>query len=368
VTAKPGARTKVVSPVGFKVGPQDWKVTPNQNNHQKSPSNINSSHNDICTYSFRSTRSVSLFFASKTQSPHQQLHPLSAHCLTSSAATPCAKSSYSFDKAEQLSANLTISIVASPASTQTTTGSQQRRRRTSSAAQPPPALNLGDQRSNDRLGASSGLPTSGYAQPLPSIPGTPFGTMSLSRSPSPRRGGGWSSPGLTSPFDNVSGKSSPRKTYGDVQMNGSAGASGDSVTWASAKARSEEVNGYPSFSTRNNGFFSRHARKISTSLPTFSMGGRRDFSDKEKLGRGRWPPIQGSRTGRFLTYTGRIIWRLRLRLGIVLSLILAVILFYATREFHMIPDLVQALTTWQPHTGGTEEHPGSVVAANSSSY
>ena len=154
--------------------------------------------------------------------------------------------------------------------------------------------------------------------------------MSLSRSPSPRGGGGWSSPGLTSPYDSVSGKSSPRKTFGDVSMNGSA--SGDNVTWASAKARSEEVNGYPKFSTRNNGFFSRHARKISTSLPSFGMGGRRDFADKEKLGRGRWPRISGSRTGRFLTYLGRIIWRLRLRLGIVLALLLAIILFYVTRE------------------------------------
>lgn len=251
----------------------------------------------------------------------------------------------------------TINIVASPGSTQITTGSQQRRRRTSSAAQPPLHLNL-ESRSNDRLGASSGLPTGGYAQPLPAIPGTPFGTMSLSRSPSPARGGGWSSPGLTSPFDNVSGKASPRKTYGDIPMNGSASASGDNVTWASAKARSEEVNGYPSFSTRNNGFFSRHARKLSTSLPTFSMGGRRDFSDKEKLGRGRWPPIQGSRTGQFLTYTGRIIWRLRLRLGIVLGLLLAVILFYATRESHALSLSAHALTMWQPHTDGTEEQGG----------
>jgi mannan polymerase II complex MNN10 subunit len=116
-------------------------------------------------------------------------------------------------------------------------------------------------------------------------------------------------------------------------MNGSAGT--DDNKWASAKARSEEVNGYPSFSTRNQGFFSRHARRISTSLPTFSMGGRRDFSDKEKLGRGRWPPINGSRTGRFLSTLGRLLWRLRLRLGIVLCFILAILLFYVTRESHV---------------------------------
>ena len=128
----------------------------------------------------------------------------------------------------------------------------------------------------------------------------------------------------------MSGKSSPRKGYGDYQVNGSA--SGDNVTWASAKAKSEEVKGYPSFSTRNQGFFSRHARKLSSSLPTFNMGGRKDFADKEKLGRGRWPPPNGSRMGRFFTYTGRLIWRLRLRLGIMLGLILAIVIFYATRE------------------------------------
>ena len=159
--------------------------------------------------------------------------------------------------------------------------------------------------------------------------------MSLSRSPSPRRGGGWSSPGLTSPYDNLSGNAGPRNVISDMQMDGSP--SGDNVTWAKAKARSDEVKGYPSFSTRNNGFFSRHARKISTSLPTFRMTGRRDFSDKERLGRGRWTQMGGSRTGRLLAYLGRTIWRLRLRLGILLCFFLAIILFYVTREqeFHL---------------------------------
>ena len=220
--------------------------------------------------------------------------------------------------------------LASPSSTQVTTGAQ-RRRRTSSSTRQPPQLDLQEQRpSGSRLGASSGFPTGGHTQQLPPIPGTPHTSMSLSRSPSPRRGGGWSSPGLTSPYDNPSGSASPRKAYGDTQMNGSA--SGENVTWAKAKARSEEVKGYPSFSTRNNGFFSRHARKLSTSLPTFRMTGRRDFSDKERLGRGRWSQMGRSRTGRLLTYLGRMIWRLRLRLGILLAIILAVILFYVTRK------------------------------------
>lgn len=154
--------------------------------------------------------------------------------------------------------------------------------------------------------------------------------MSLSRSPSPNRGGGWSSPGLTTPFDNISRTSSPRRAYGDLQTNGAA--SNSNVTWATAKARSEEVNGYPSFSTRNNGFFSRHARQISRSLPSFHIGTRRDYAAKEKLGRGRrWLPNSGSRTGRLATHLGRILWRMRLRLLIVFAFVLAVILFYVTR-------------------------------------
>lgn len=213
--------------------------------------------------------------------------------------------------------------MASQASGQVTSGAKSRRRTSSAATKPTSSQRLQESHSpGDRLGASSGFPTGDYAQPLATIPGTPYGNMSLSRSPSPRHGGGWSSPGLTSPCDNVSGKSSPRKPYNDVQMNGSAG--GDGVTWESARARTEEVKGYPSFSTQNNGFFSRHARKLSTSLPTFSMGGRRNYSDKEKLGRGRWRP--------FLNRLGRSMWRLRLRLAVVFGFVLAIVFFYITRE------------------------------------
>lgn len=107
--------------------------------------------------------------------------------------------------------------------------------------------------------------------------------MSLSRSPSPRRDGGWSSPGLSTPYDESSGRSrSPRKAYGGI--NG--GPQG--VTWASAKANSARVNGYPSYQSQNQGFFSRHMRNLSESLPYFAHGGQEDrFAEKEKLGRGR---------------------------------------------------------------------------------
>lgn len=107
--------------------------------------------------------------------------------------------------------------------------------------------------------------------------------MSLSRSPSPRRDGGWSSPGLTTPYDESNGRSrSPRKAYGDI--NG--GAQG--VTWASAKANSARVNGYPSYQSQNKGFFSRHMRNLSESLPYFAHGGQEDrHAEKERSSRGR---------------------------------------------------------------------------------
>ena len=158
--------------------------------------------------------------------------------------------------------------------------------------------------------------------------------MSLSRSPSPNRGGGWSSPGLTAPFDNVSGRSSPRKPYGgEFPFSANGGASSSNVTWASAQAKSDEINGYPSFSTRNNGFFSRNARKLSRSLPSFTRG-QRNYAEKEKLGRGRY---NESRIRRISAHIGMMIWRLRLRLMILLGFLLAVILFYVTRGYSIWP-------------------------------
>lgn len=88
--------------------------------------------------------------------------------------------------------------------------------------------------------------------------------MSLSRSPSPRRGGGWSSPGLNA--DMSHGKvraASPNIT----SMNGGAAGSSGGLSWASAKERSARV--------KDGGWV---RRQLSLSLP---------FSEKEKLGRGR---------------------------------------------------------------------------------
>jgi hypothetical protein len=181
---------------------------------------------------------------------------------------------------------------------------------------------------------------------LETIPGTPLlgtpdskggreggGKMSLSRSPSPRGGGGWSSPGLTGPYD--SGRSSPRKPYNT--MNGGGAGYSNGVTWASAKAKSEEVNGYPGFQTRrgDGGIFnlSRHARNISASLPKWSniAGGR--YAQKETSGRGRWYPSDQSKLGRLRTLAGNVTRKMKLRILLVFALMLGVILFYTTRKW-----------------------------------
>lgn len=101
--------------------------------------------------------------------------------------------------------------------------------------------------------------------------------MSLSRSPSPRLGGGWSSPGLSA--DVTHGKvraASPNIT----SINGGTDDSGNGVTWASAKQRSARVEhgGYPKYESQNTGIWRRLRRNLSLSLP---------FSEQEKLGRGR---------------------------------------------------------------------------------
>lgn len=149
--------------------------------------------------------------------------------------------------------------------------------------------------------------------------------MSLSRSPSPQRSGGWSSPGLSNQFAH-SRSSSPVKTY---TVNAP-----HTVTWASAQARSAQVNGYPAYKNAGMGFFRKHMRSISSSLPFFNQSPQDErFAEKEKLGRGRWQSPPGGNTwSSLLARIGRLIWRLRLRFAILLAFLLSVIIFYATRE------------------------------------
>jgi mannan polymerase II complex MNN10 subunit len=231
-------------------------------------------------------------------------------------------------------------IVASPNSFSASAGN---RRRRSSAARQLPNLNFNDgAASHSRGGTTSGIlgGTSGHI--LPVIPGTPSAEFDMSRSPSPRPGG-WSSPGLNTPYD-TGGRSSPFGNGGP-----------QNVTWASAQAKSAEVKGYPGFAPRNQGFLGKHFRKISTSLP-FSYG------DKEKLGRGR---SQGN--NKVMQIVNRIawgLWRLRRILGPILLIILTWTLFYVTRRL-MASSCSSHANKYQHCTACTDGLHGLVVVTNS---
>lgn len=109
--------------------------------------------------------------------------------------------------------------------------------------------------------------------------------MSLSRSPSPKLNGGWTSRGLT---DN--------RTPSPSQMPyGTNGFGDNDAQWAAAKAKSQAVRGYPTIQTKNEGFFKRTKRHVSQVLPTFNTFSPQDknWRDQEKLGRGRWHPAGG---------------------------------------------------------------------------
>jgi mannan polymerase II complex MNN10 subunit len=111
-------------------------------------------------------------------------------------------------------------------------------------------------------------------------------------------------------------------------MNGYAS---NDISWAAAKAKSDQFKGYPSFSTRNEGFFSRSKRKISSTLPRFNSFGAtgKDWRESEKLGRGRWYPGAGGRWPKLKTFIGNVLRKFRFLL-IVLAII-AFITFVASK-------------------------------------
>ncbi|CZT24750.1 related to MNN10-subunit of mannosyltransferase complex [Ramularia collo-cygni] len=109
--------------------------------------------------------------------------------------------------------------------------------------------------------------------------------MSLSRSPSPRRGGGWASPGLSADISNGKVRAaSPSIT----SIHANADRSGP--TWSSAKQRSARVEhgGYPKYESQNSGIWRRFKRNMSLSLP---------FSEKDKMGRGSPGSLKALLTG-----------------------------------------------------------------------
>ncbi|KAI2629016.1 galactosyl transferase GMA12/MNN10 family-domain-containing protein [Xylaria nigripes] len=143
--------------------------------------------------------------------------------------------------------------------------------------------------------------------------------MSLSRSPSPVPGGGWSSPGLAI---TSSGRSSPvKKTFSDSN----AGI----VTWESARKKSRGVAGYPSFSTQNQGFFTRNMRRISSSFPSFSTNEDEDTTYTRK-GKPAQPSWRLPLLARIQALVARMSRRWKIRILIVLFLFLGYIIFLIT--------------------------------------
>jgi mannan polymerase II complex MNN10 subunit len=224
---------------------------------------------------------------------------------------------------------------------------QSKRRRRSSAATkapPPAALNLAVPTRDDQDARTSGLSPGSFGnsrsgQHLPTIPGTPVPDedrrMSLSRTPSPVPGGGWRSEGLTDAADSV---------------NGGGGSplypTNPNTPWASSQARSSRVNGYQSYSSKNQGFFRRHLRKLSSSLPMFVHDGPSGITEAERekiergdlvSGGGYWPMNSNGKYAQMARRTMRSAWRMRLRLGIVLGLLFCIIIFYVTRKSPSTP-------------------------------
>ena len=76
------------------------------------------------------------------------------------------------------------------------------------------------------------------------------------------------------------------------------------------------MKGYPGFEPRNQGFFGKHFRKISTSLPL-------NYGDKEKLGRGR----SNNKVMRLLNSIGWIFLRLWKK-GALLACLVVLGVFY----------------------------------------
>ena len=100
--------------------------------------------------------------------------------------------------------------------------------------------------------------------------------------------------------------------------------------WESARIKNSGASGYPSFSTQNQGFFTRHMRRISSSLPRFNANAH--YAEKEKLGRGRWAAQDAPLLGRLKGIVGRMGRKLKLRLLIGFLFLLSIIIFYNTRR------------------------------------
>ncbi|KAL9055853.1 MAG: hypothetical protein Q9162_003279 [Coniocarpon cinnabarinum] len=147
--------------------------------------------------------------------------------------------------------------------------------------------------------------------------------MSLSRTPSPQQGGGWSSPGLVAPRSKHGSPArrspSPRGHFADEPHQ---------ATWTTAQARSREVKG---FETKRKSWIPRN---LSVSLPRFinqnAWNTQNKYATKEKVNRGRIPQNNMERLRMLGAVLTRGAFRFRAQLAILLCFLLIVILYYKT--------------------------------------
>lgn len=103
--------------------------------------------------------------------------------------------------------------------------------------------------------------------------------------------------------------------------------------WESARLKRAGNSGYPSFSTQNKGFFTRHMRRISSSLPRFANAHQYAEKEKDKPVRAPWSVQNLPLLGRLRGIMARMGRKMKLRLLFLFLLVMAVVLFYTTREW-----------------------------------
>ena len=184
--------------------------------------------------------------------------------------------------------------------------------------------------------------------------------MSLSRSPSPLPNGGWTSK------SHAARSSTPNGLYAGVN-----GYTNGDNQWAAAKARSAQVRGYPSIQTKNEGFFQRSKRRIST-LPVFNSPYTplsANWKDPEKLGRSRWTPRGGSSVSKLKTFVGNVLRKFKFFLIILSIVTLTTLLMSQISMCFLCLSVSLPFTDYQQIyevvIGAT---PDLVVAVNSSSF
>lgn len=119
---------------------------------------------------------------------------------------------------------------------------------------------------------------------------------------------------------------------------GFMGSSGTPAMWESSRLKRGGAGagtGYPSFSTKSQGFFGRHMRRLSSSLPRFNTNPY--YAEKEKLNRGRWPLQSVPLLGRIRSILARMSRRTKMRLLILFLILLSIYIFYNSRELLLVP-------------------------------